>query len=410
MTPGEKQTEVRIGKVLKGNLVKTVNAPGSIEPKTKVQISAQVAARVVALPFREGDNVKAGDVVVRLDSRELLAILESSQASKRSDEARLESARASMMLSEQEVNRQRELAKTGDTARSRLESAESDFLRAKANVEASIHGIAAAEANMQRARKDLENCEIEAPFAGVVTKLNVEVGELVLVGTFNNAGSVIMEIADLNVMIMKARVDEANIAPVKKGQGSRIFINAFKGIEFKGMVDKVGLKRIVDRDGTGYYEVEILVDRPTDTLLRSGLQANADVEVETLYDVLRVPTQAVVDRRVDELPKELAEGTVIDKTKAFARVIYTIEDGKAKAVPVSSGSSDLTHTVLLAGATENADVIIGPFKVLQELRDGRKVIDEVEAKKLKDAKNPVKATTKKSGTTEAVDPEEETPF
>ena len=211
--------------------------------------------------------------------------------------------------------------------------------------------------------------------------------------------------ADLNVMIMKARVDEANIAPVKKGQGSRIFINAFKGTEFKGMVDKVGLKRIVDRDGTGYYEVEILVDRPADTLLRSGLQANADVEVETLYDVLRVPTQAVVDRRVDELPKELAESTVIDKTKAFARVIYTIEDGKAKAVPVSSGSSDLTHTVLLAGGTENVDVITGPFKVLQELRDGRKVIDEVEAKKIKDAKDSKepKATTKKDGSAESVD-------
>ncbi|MGQ0629058.1 MAG: efflux RND transporter periplasmic adaptor subunit [Phycisphaerales bacterium] len=377
MRPGEKATEVRLGKVELGNLVKTVNAPGTIEPKTKVQISAQVAARVTALPFREGERVKAGDVLVRLDSREFLSILESTQASKRSEEARLSSARAAFTLAEQELTRQRELSRTGDTARSRLEAAESEFQRAKSSVEASTHSIAVADANISRARKDLENCEIVAPNDGVVIKLNVEVGELVLVGTFNNAGSVIMEVADLDLMLLKARVDEANIVPVQKGQRATVFVNAYKGRRFVGTVEKVGLKRIVDRDGTGYYEVEVLVEKPQGEILRSGLQANVDIEVETLYDVLRVPTQAILDRRIDELPAASVDAsTTVDRTKSFARVVYVMDGGKAKSVPVSVGSSDLTHTVIIAGLSADQPVVTGPFKVLQDLRDGKNLAEE----------------------------------
>ncbi len=382
---GEKPVEVRLGKIEKGAVIRTVNAPGSIEPKTKVQISAQVAARVTALPFREGERVKKGDVVVRLDSRDLVAALESTQASKKAEEARLDGAKASLQRADQELARQKKLADSGDASRSSLESAESEYLRSKSQVDSSTQNIEIARANIARAKKDLENTEIVAPFDGVITKLSVEVGELVLVGTFNNAGSVIMEIADLDVMLLKARVDEANVAPVKAGQKARVYINAFRGRTFDGNVDRVGLKRIVDRDGTGYYEVEILVNKPADTLLYSGLTANTDIEVETFADVLKVPSQAVVDRKLDDLPKEFANSASVDKTKSFARVIFAFKDGKATPLPVSVGPSDLTHTVLLSGADEGAAIITGPFKVLVDLKDGKKVAEEGTLKKKKDA-------------------------
>lgn len=382
---GEKPVEVRLGKIEKGSVIRTVNAPGSVEPKTKVQISAQVAARVTALPFREGERVKKGDVVVRLDSRDLVAALESTQASKKAEEARLEGAQATLVRSVNELERQKSLAATGDASKSALENAESEYLRAKSQVDSSTQNIEIARANIARARKDLENTEIVAPFDGVVTKLTVEVGELVLVGTFNNAASVIMEIADLDVMLLKARVDEANVAPVKAGQKARVFINAFRGRTFDGNVDRVGLKRIVDRDGTGYYEVEILVQKPADTLLYSGLTANTDIEVETFADVLKVPSQAVVDRKLDDLPKEFANSASVDKTKSFARVVFTYKDGKASPVPVSVGPSDLTHTVLLSGVEEGTTIISGPFKVLADLKDGKKVAEEGTLKKKKDA-------------------------
>lgn len=388
--PSDKPLEVRIGKVEKGTLTRTINAPGTIEPKTKVQISAQVSARIVALPFREGESVKAGDVVVRLDARDLAAALESAQASKAAEEARLEGNRATLARARAEVERQRQLAASGDTSKSALEQAETDLRRAETGVEASTHAIEIARANIARATKDLENTEIRAPFDGTITKLNAEVGELVVIGTLNNAASVIMEIADLNVMLLKARVDEANIAPVKAGQPAKVFINAFRGREFEATVDRVGLKRETDRDGTGYYIVEVLVKKPEGEVLYSGLTANTDIAVESLYDVLKIPSQAIVDRRVDELPKEARESPLVDRTKAFARVVYTLVDGKTAVVPVTVGPSDLTHTVLTAGVEEGKPVVVGSFKTLVDLRHDRKAIDE--ATKKKDEQTGVTAT------------------
>src|SRR5262249_44904107 len=159
-------------------------------------------------------------------------------------------------------------------------------LRAKSAVDASIHAVEMARANIIRARKDLEYCEIRAPFDGYVTKLNVEEGELVLVGTMNNAASVIMEIADLNTMLMKARVDEANIEPIKVNQAAKVYINAHRGRTFEGTVTRVALKKDLDQDRTGFYEVEILLKKPEGELLFSGLTANTDIEVETFYDVM----------------------------------------------------------------------------------------------------------------------------
>lgn len=381
MRPGEKPLEVRLGKVEKGRLVRTVNAPGSIEPKTKVQISAQVSARITSLPFREGQTVKTGEIVVKLDSRDLQAQLESAQASERAEKARLEGAESALAWAKQELDRREALAKTGDAAKSQLESARNDYLRAKSQVDSAAQSIEIARANIVRARKDLENAEIRAPFDGIITKLNVEEGELVLVGTMNNAGSVIMEIADLNTMLMKARVDEANVAPIKAGQAAKVFINAHRGRSFEGTVDRVGLKRQIDRDNTGYYEVEILLKKPDGELLYSGLTANTDIEVESFYDVLRLPSQAVVDRRIDDLPLELRDHPLIDKTKAFARVVFAIDNGTAKAIPVSVGSSDLTHSIILGGLEDGQDVITGPFKVLVDLKADRKVMNEADKKK-----------------------------
>ncbi|MBL8759343.1 MAG: efflux RND transporter periplasmic adaptor subunit [Phycisphaerae bacterium] len=390
--PQDKPVEVRLSAVERGKVVRTVNSPGAIEPKTKVQISAQVSARITALPFREGERVKGGDIVVKLDARDLAAALESAQASERAERARLEGAEATLARAEQELARQRELSRTGDSARNLLESAESEARRARSSVESSRQSIEIAKANIARAQKDLENTEIRAPFDGIITKLNAEVGELVVVGTLNNAASVIMEIADLEVMLLKARVDESNIAPIKAGQRASVYINAFRDRTFEGVVDRVGLKRQVDRDGTGYYEVEVLVKKPEGQLLYSGLTANTDIEVETHYDVLKVPSQAVLDRRIDDLPVDLREHALIDKSKAFARVVYVMVDGKAKARPVSVGASDLTHTIILGGIEEGAKIVAGPFKVLVDMREDRKIAEEGTLKKAEDAKKSAAAT------------------
>lgn len=385
MLPQPKPTEVRLDAVATGNVVRRVNAPGSIEPRTKVQISAQIIARITALPFREGDVVKAGDVVVRLDSREYAARLEQSQANLKAQEANLLGAQAALKQAKADFERAQMLHESKDIARSDLDVAESAFLRAQAQASATAQGIEVARAQVTQAQKDLDNCTITAPIDGRIVKLDAEVGELVVIGTLNNPSSVIMEIADLGTMLMKARVDEANVAGVQAGQACTIFINAYANREFTGTVERVGLKRQIDRDGTGYFEVEALVDRPDDVTLASGLTASVDIAVETIRAVLKIPSQAIVDRRLDELPKAHAQHALVDKDKAFARVVYVIDTGKAVSVPVRTGSSDLTHTVLIAGLSEGRKVITGPFKVLTTLKDGDAVIDEDEARAQREA-------------------------
>lgn len=380
--PKAKAMEVKFGAVERGVLVRTISAPGQVEPKTKVEISAQVSARIVELPFDENDRVRKGDVVVRLDDRDLRAQLDAANASLRQEQARLAGAQAGLSNAEIELKRVQDLVASKDAAAADLDAARLEYSRAESGLRQVEHAIEIARANIQRAEKDLSNAVIMAPFDGVITARNAEVGETVVVGTLNNPGSVIMEIADLSLMLVKARVDEANIAPIQEGQGALIFINAYADRRFTGKVEHVGLKRMLDRENTPYFEAEVLIDRPGDLVLRSGLTANVDIQVETFAQVLRAPTQAVLDRAVDELPGEVTrDNPVIEQGKKFTRVVYIEKDGKARPVPVKVGASDDTHTIITEGLTEGAKIVTGPFKALSKLQNGQAIVQETVKKK-----------------------------
>lgn len=391
--PRPKPTEVRLETVGPGDLSKSIAAPGQIEPKTSVKISAQVSARIVALPFRENDEVKKGDVIVRLDSRDLAAVLDATRAALKGEQARLEGAQAELMRAQSDRDRTKKLASTGDVAAAALEQAETAYLRAVSNLRSAEFSVEAARAQIVRAEKDLENTTMVSPIDGTITTLDAEVGELVVVGTLNNAGSVIMQIADLANMVLKARVDESNVLPVKDNQVCKVYINAYGEKPFKGHVERVELQRKVDRDNTGYFETWIPLELEHGQKLRSGLTANCEIEVESLRGVLVVPSQAVVDRKVDELPRAVTDGNAqITRGNTFARVVFrledvpgkTTEDGRAVkkvvAVPVQVGSSDLTRTVVLAGLKGGETVVTGPFKVLQGLKHDQEVVEETAGK------------------------------
>lgn len=379
--PGMKPVTVRVAEVRRGNLVRTISAPGTIMPRTKVDISAQVAARVVQLPFREGQRVQKGDVLVRLDADDLAAALDSAKARKRSAEAALDGLRAGMENADREMRRRKELLESKDMSPAQFDEAKTAYDRSKSAYEQGLREIEIAEANIRRAEKDLGNTTITSPIDGIVSNRVAEVGELVMVGTLNNPGSVIMQVADLSDMLMKARVDEANIAPVQPGQKCRITINAFAGRSFTGEVERIRPTKQTDRDGTTYFETEIRVDLPKDNVL-SGMIANVDIEVETFRDVLKIPTQSVIDRPLDELPNSvLQESTVIDRSKKYVRLVYVYDNGKVKTTPVAIGPSDLTDTVVLQGLTEGTKIVSGPFKALNNLKEDSRVTTEEPAKK-----------------------------
>lgn len=398
-----------------GDLERTVSAPGSIEPKKLINISSQVSAKVLALPFEEGEFVKEGDVVIRLDPQNLIAILNSSKAGLKQQQASLLGAEASLINARVQFERLQSLQETGDATKAELDSAEAAYLNAqssKAFIEASIEQ---ADARIEQAEKDLENTIISSPIDGVITALNTEVGETVIVGTTNNPGSIIMEIADLSEMLLKAAVDEANISPVRVGQEAKIFVNAYTEREYQGNIQRIGLKRQVAGDGTGTFEVEILMNLSEGETLYSGLSASTDIIVEHFYDAMIVPSQAVVDRRIEELPQDIREGNdLIDLNKTFTRIVYVVKDGKTVATPVKVGPSDLTQTVITEGLSKDDVLVTGPFRLLVDLKHDRAVRDQSveENKKTEDNSDTESADDSESDaedsatTTDTVDDDE----
>lgn len=378
----DNSTPVIMSKVEFGDLERTVSAPGSIEPKRLIKISSQVSAKVLALPFEEGQEVKVGDVVIRLDPQDLVAALDSAKAGLRGQEASLGGAEAALINARLTYERLIQLNETGDATKSELDSAQATFLQVQSNREVLVHQIEQGKAQIERAQKDLDNTTISSPIDGVITSLNTEVGETVIVGTTNNPGSVIMEIADLSQMLLKAAVDEANIAPVEVGQLAKIYINAYTDRTYEGKVQRIGLKRQVAGDGTGTFEVEILMNLSEGETLYSGLSASTDIVVEHFYDAMIVPSQAVVDRRIEELPEDIrTNNPLVDLNKTFTRVVYRVIDGKTVATPVKVGPSDITQTVITEGLTKDDIIVTGPFRILVDLKEGKAVRDQNEKPK-----------------------------
>lgn len=386
----DKRIRVRVEEIARGDLTRTINAPGTIEPESMVDISAQVSARIIALPFEEGDEVREGEVIVRLDDRDLAAALDAAHARARAEEARLAGAHADLAEARAELTRQQGLYETKDISLAALEASEARYKRAEANLTQITESIEIAKAQIRQAEKDKDNTVITSPIDGIVTALNAEVGELVVIGTLNNPGSIIMQIADLSRILVQTRVDENNVSLVQEGQGATVYLNAYPDKTFSGKVQFMKLQRELWRDGSGYVQAEVLLDDVGEERLYNGLTANVDISVQTLSDVLKVPSQAVVDRRIEDLPDEIVQGNAnVDLSKTFTRVVYLYENEKAVARPVVIGSSDLTDTVIVSGLTGGERVIVGPFSVLRELKHEASVVDR-ELVKDEDEKNEKK--------------------
>jgi HlyD family secretion protein len=414
---GSKPTIVRIEHPQRGELIEFVSAPGEIEPKTNVEISAKVSARIIALPYEEGDTVTCGDpnanppipasVLVQLDSKDLETRLTSAEAGRAAqvaqvevEKARIASQRAnltgleaSLKQSERDLERQKGLLSTKDIAqatfdqsqakydelKSQYEAAKHTLQSAELNLEVLRHNLEVADAGIDQAREALSNTTITSPINGVVTRLDAEVGEMVIMGTMNNPGTVIMEVADLATMLLVAQVDEADVGKLAVGQRATVHVQAFPDEEFKGVVDSIALTHRMSATATKYFRTEILLEGDVRKLY-SGLTAHVDIETVKHDNVLNVPSQAVLGRPVDDLPLEIRDKSPnVDKGKTFATVVYCYNDGKAKITPVKTAQSNLTHTIIESGLTEQDKVVVGPYKVLESIKHDQLIQDEREA-------------------------------
>jgi HlyD family secretion protein len=392
--------EVRIATIARRPLVETVSAPGELDPEVKVDVSAEVSARILELPFREGATVRKGEVVVKLDDRDLKASLDAQMAQRdaerfrlRSEQERLASPNSQLANARANLERQESLFKTGDVSRADLDNAiarvrdlEAQIASAKEGLSVIESALAAAEANIERARELLKKTTISSPIDGQITELNAEQGELVVVGTMNNAGTKILTVADLGSVRLKAKVAESDIARVRAGQPAVVRVNAYRHREFKGAVERVALARGTEQSfgsssgasGSGqggWFKCEVKLDlAPGETLL-SGLAANVDIEVDRKEGLL-VPSQAILEKKLDDLPVVIGTNPLVDPVRKTAVVVFKIVDGKAVVVPLRTGASNLSDTLVLEGLSEGDAVVTGPYRVLERLKQGDAVREE----------------------------------
>ncbi len=420
-----KPTVVRIEKAQRGDLIEFVSAPGEIEPRIKVEISAKVSARITELPYEEGDIVTGGNtdtnppmppsVLIRLDDKDLQSRLLSAQANYSAQAAQLEVEKAkiasqqanligldaSLKQAQRDLERQKGLFESQDISQATFDQTQLTFDELKSRYNSTKHTLNAAELNLvvlqhhleatgagvTQAKEALSYTTITSPIDGVITRINAEVGEVVIFGTMNNPGTVIMEVADLSAMLVVAQVDESDVGKLEVGQKATVHVDAYPDHKFTGVVDTIALAHMMSPTRTKYYRTEILLE-DSEEKLHSGLTAHVDIETRKHTDILKVPTQAVLGREIDNLPLEIRENSSeVDTAKTYAAVVYRYVDGKAVVTPVTIGQSDLTHTTIKSGITEEDKIVVGPYKVLESLKHNQKIQDEREAKaKKNDAK------------------------
>lgn len=374
--------KVTTARVERRTIVQTVSAVGKIEPEVKVKISSETSGEIIYLGVREGDTVKAGQVLVRIKPDIVETQLE--QAKSAADAAKLETEvlLAEKIRSESELKRIVELYKKEFASKQEFELAKANFDRAYANYNAGLARYNQALAAYKQMQKSAERTTIRSPINGIVTKLSVEKGEKV-VGTAQMAGTEIMEISDLSVMNAIVEVDENDIVQVKVGDSSIIEVDAIPDVIYQGIVWETGHSAITSGLGTQdqitNFKVKIRFLKP-DHKLRPGMSCNVDIQTLKKENVLAVPLQSVTVRleNVEKAPdvqtggiqKEEEKEEKIKKPSAPS-VVFINNNGKAKMVQVKTGISDKGYIEIIEGLQAGQEVVSGSFMaVSKQLKDG----------------------------------------
>lgn len=380
---GELPLTVTVAKPEQGEIIRLVQAPGDVEAVLEVEISSEILSKIVEMPIEEGDFVKEGDLLCRLDDKNLLADVESGEARIAQLRAGIVQADADLEKAERDFSRQVSLSEAN--AASDLEVRDYLTIRKKARavLEMRRQELIQAQAFLKRAREDLKKTVITSPIDGVISKLNAKKGEVVVTGTMNNPGTVIMSISDLSKMQVRARVDEVDVPLVKPDQKGRIYLQSDPDLPVPARVVRVASKgaRATGRDVVTFEALlEVLSNEER---IKPGMTANVEIEVAKRDDAIAVPVEAVVHRMRKDLPDSILEAldkrqTEVDlseraKRGQYIKVLYVMEGEIAKVRLADCGIADTRRVEIREGISMDDTVIIGPYRSLDQLRDGKKV-------------------------------------
>ena len=378
---------VRIAAVDTRDLVAMVTASGNVRARRKVDISSDISARVAQLLVQEGEDVAQGQVLLRLDRSRYQAALDRSQANLNSSQAQVAQARANLLRAERQAERMRSLSARDSllVSRQEVENAETDQEVQQSLLDAAEFGVNQAQAALEEAQDQLSKTTIRAPMSGRVTRLNVEEGETVIVGTMNNPGSLILTVSDLSVMEVVLEVDETDVPEISLGDSAMVELDAFPEIGFPGLVTEIGNSAIrppSQTAGSGQtptidFEVVVTLEDPA-VELRPDLSATAEVVTDTRIDQLAIPIIALTLREEDATDGDLGPdapagsgngGRIAEPVEG----VFVVRDGIAIFTPVEVGIAGQEYFEILSGLSEGDSVVSGPYQVVRTLPDSSAV-------------------------------------
>ena len=387
-----------------------VSASGKIQPKRQVNVSANTTGKVTRVAVEEGQRVKAGQFLLEIDPRSLDSQLARGEASVAAAQSSLQQSRASVQqtragldLARQNLKRTQELWKEGLTTKEALDRAENDVQVREAEIKTreqeiltNEQRIKVEEAGLATTKYNLNQVIISAPMDGLVTRRSIEEGETAVLGTMNNAGSVLLVIADMSVLEAEVEVDETEIPSVTLGQIAKVMIDAVPDRTFKGHVTEVGNSPIqTSTQNTGQrqattFKVVITLDEQVPDV-RPGFTCTAEITTATRKQVVSVPIQALTVREmlyndkgemVREQPQRRRRGNAVETpvsasnepppghTRKETEGVFVVTDGRGVFTPVKVGIAGEQYFEVLSGLNAGDQVITGPFASVRELSDG----------------------------------------
>lgn len=365
------------------DIVRTVQAPGEVEAIDEVDVSSELVSKIVEMPVEEGDWVEREALLCRLDDADFRARVLSSEANVERLKAAIRQAEAEVERTEIIYEQELRLFEQGATSNDTMATMRANLAIARAALDMRQHELVGAEAALQSAREDLQKTVIRAPLSGVIAQLFAEQGEVVVTGTMNNPGTRIMVISDLSKMQVRCRVDETDAPLVAPGQPARIYLQSDTRRSIPGEVLRVGTKgtKPLGRDVVTFETLVLITTK--DSQVRPGMTANVEIEVARQHDAVAVPVQAVVYRKRRDLPETLAkeyearlaeQGEDSETYQAeYVRMAYVNDGGAARARLVETGISDAFRVEIKRGVEPAEAVIIGPYRSLDQLKDGSPV-------------------------------------
>lgn len=410
---GKDQAGIKVSAELaeKRNIVETVSANGKIQPELDIKISPYISGEVVGLYVKEGDQVKKGDLLARIDPEiyranfdQMKANMNAQKASESNSRARLAQAEAQFNNAKLSFDRNKKLWEQKvisdaeyDAALASFEVAKAELDAAKQAVRGAEFAVQSAEASLEQAEENLIKTTITAPSDGTVSKLSVESGERVTGASQFSSGTEIMRIANLDNMEVNVEVNENDIVRVTLGDTAMIEVDAYLDRKFKGLVTEIATSANttgLSADQVTNFDVKIRIlresymDMLTDTNVRSpfrpGMSATVDIRTEYVFDAITVPIQSVTTRAdttgvVEEEDANIQAAKSDEEVKEY---VFLYSDGKAMMKEVKTGIQDNTYIEIREGLEVGDEVITGPYRaVSKRLKDGD-AVKKVDKKEL----------------------------